>query len=135
MSALGIKDAFAAYGARLRNVQWSVSAWTSDGALVVSLWDHHRRKGAPGTLEFAASASRWAGPGNSEFRENVARAFESSADVRLVIVRTDEIAHIEAGGGGSKVKKEFFVREDLIGKVIEWDGEHYAFRFTRATPK
>lgn len=67
MAVLGIKEAFARYGASLRNVQWSVSSWTADGALVVSLWEHHRRKSETGTLEFAAKADRWHGPGNSEF--------------------------------------------------------------------
>lgn len=132
MSALGIKEAFARYGATLRNVQWSVSAWAPDGSLVVSLWDHHRRKGIVGTLEFGDSASRWKGPGNSEFRENIAKAFELEATVHLVIVRTEEVARVEAGEDASKVKKLFSVREDLTGKIIEWDGEHYAFRFTKA---
>ncbi|HQS98802.1 MAG TPA: hypothetical protein PL023_00735 [Thiobacillus sp.] len=131
MTTLGIKDAFLRYDATLRNVQWSVSAWATDGSLVVSLWDHHTRKGSAGTLEFADSANRWHGPGNKEFRENVAKAYESSAPVRLVIARTEEIAHVEAGEDASKIKKIFSVRQDLVGKVIEWDGSNYAFRFTR----
>lgn len=132
MANLGIKEAFSRYGSTLRNVQWSVSAWTSEGQLVVSLWDHHRRKGMPNTLEFAASANRWRGPGNNEFRENVARAFESAATVRLVIVRTEEVARVEAGLDASRIKKTFSVRPELVGNVIEWDGENYAFRFTKA---
>ncbi len=132
MRTLGLRDAFMRYGAKLRNVQWSVSAWTPDGSLVVSLWEHHRRPSARGTLEFSDSLSRWRGPGNSEFRENVARAFETQAPVRLVIARTDESARVEAGEDASKVKKEFFPREDLVGRVVEWDGERYAVRFTKA---
>lgn len=103
MARLGIQAAFARYGATLRNVQWSVSAWTSDGSLVVSLWDHHRRKGAPGTLEFAGSADRWTGPGNQEFRRNVEEAFNKNSSVRLVIVRTDDIARVEAGEDASRL--------------------------------
>ncbi len=132
MATLGIKAAFAQYGASLVNVQWSVSAWAPDGALVVSLWDHHTRKGLAGTLEFAASASRWKGPGNAEFRENVNKAFESGAKVYLVIARTEDVARVEAGEDASKIKKFISVRQDLVGKVIEWDGENYAFRFTKA---
>ena len=133
MASLGIKEAFSRYGASLVNVLWSVSAWAPDGALVVSLWDHHRRKGLAGTLEFAASASRWKVPGNSEFRENVKKAFESGSKVYLVIVRTEDVARVEAGEDASKVKKSFSVRQDLVGKAIEWDGENYAFRFTKAS--
>ena len=86
----------------------------------------------PNTLEFAASANRWRGPGNNEFRENVARAFESAATVRLVIVSTEEVARVEAGLDASRIKKTFSVRPELVGNVIEWDGENYAFRFTKA---
>ena len=132
MATLGIKDAFAQYGATLHNVQWSVSAWVPDGTLIVSLWEHHRRKGAPrGVLEFEGSANRWKGPGNTEFRENVDRAFKSQADVRLVIVRTEETACVEAGDDGSKIKKDFHLKNEVTGKVIEWDGDNYAFHFTR----
>lgn len=131
MANLGIKEAFSRYGATLRNVQWSVSAWAPDGSLVLSLWQHHTRKGIAGTLEFAGCANRWQGPGNKEFRENVAKAFGSGESVRLVIVRTDEIARVEAGEDASKIRKDFFLRDDLIGKVIEWDGENYAVRFTK----
>ena len=52
MSTLQISEAFKRYGARLKNVQWSVSAWTPDGELVVSLWAHHYQKGTPGAMEF-----------------------------------------------------------------------------------
>lgn len=133
MATLGIKEAFAQYGASLTNVQWSVSAWAPDGSLVVSLWEHHRRKSVvPGTLEFAGSANRWKGPGNTEFRANVAKAHASQANVRLVIVRTDQTARVEAGEDASKLKKDFFRKEEVVGKVVEWDGENYAFRFTKA---
>lgn len=132
MARIGIKEAFKKYGAPLRNVQWSVSAWAPDGALVVSLWEHHYRKSPPGTLEFEGSVNRWNGPGNTEFRENVARAFETKATVRLVVVRTEEIARVEAGEDASRIKKAFSSRAELVGRVIEWDGERYAFQFTKA---
>lgn len=132
MSGLGLKAAFARYGAALRNVQWSVSAWNDNGELVASLWDHHTRRSPPATLEFADSADRWSGPGNKEFRENLDRAFREKSPVRLVIARTTEVARVEAGEDASKIKKEFHPREELVGKVIEWDGTHYAIRFIRS---
>jgi hypothetical protein len=131
MPFLGLKDAFGQYGATLRNVQWSVSAWTPNGDLVLSLWEHHRRKPIPGTLEFADSVERWKGPGNNEFRANLASAFASGSNVRLVIVHTEHTEHVESGADASKVKKDFSVRTDLIGKVVEWDGNNYAVRFIK----
>lgn len=132
MAHLGIKDAFSQYGASLRNVQWSVSAWTPDGTLVVSMWEHHRRKGTPaGTLVFEGSANRWKGPGNNEFRQNIDKAFALGATIRLVIVRTEEITRVEAGEDASKVKKDFFLKGEVVGKVTEWDHGRYAITFTK----
>lgn len=131
MSKLGITEAFARYGATLTNPQWSVSAWASDGSLVVSVWEHHYRKGPPGTMEFADSLDRWSGAGNREFRHNIAKAFAERKAVRLVLVKTDEAERVEAGGNAATVSKEYFVREDLVGQVIELSENHYAFRFKR----
>lgn len=132
MAKLGIKDAFMKYRAVQRNVQWSVSAWNPDRELVVSVWAHHQLSNTPGAMEFEAFASRWAGPGNKEFRENVQLAFETNASLRLVIAKTDEIKRVEASEDASKIKKEFSVRTDLVGKVVEWDGDRYLFRFEKA---
>jgi hypothetical protein len=131
MAGLGLKDAFARYGATLRNVQWSVSAWAPDGSLVLSLWAHHYRKGPGGTAEYFGRASRWSGLGNREFRENLARAKRENALIRLVISSTEHKDHIESGGDASKVKKGFHVREDLVGQVVEYDGDNYVVRFKR----
>lgn len=131
MTTLGIKDAFGRYGATLRNVQWSVSAWAPDGSLVVSLWAHHYRRGAGGTAEYAATIDRWDGPGKNEFKENVERAFKEQALVRLVIVSTVEIEHVESGNDASQVKKEFQVRPELVGRVVELDVANYVFRFEK----
>lgn len=132
MAKLGIKEAFAKYRAVQRNVQWSVSAWNANGELVVSLWAHHQRPNTPGAMEFEAYARRWEGPGNREFRENVQKSFEAQSNVRLVIARTNEVKRVEASEDASKIKKEFAVRPDLVGKVVEWDGDRYVFRFERA---
>ena len=129
MARLGLKEAFARYGATLRNVQWSVSAWAPDGSLVLSLWAHHYRKGPGGSAEYFGSASRWSGPGNKEFRENLARALKDNSRIRLVISSTEHTDHVDSGGDASKVKKDFHVREDLVGQVVDYDGDSYVIRF------
>lgn len=135
MAVLGIKEAFGKYGAKLKNMQWSVSAWRPDGGLVVIVWAHHHRMGpTPGTMEFADSAARWQGPGNAEFRTNVAKAFADKSPVYLVLATTPETKRIQAGEDASKVKKEFRLRDELVGKVVEWDGENYVLRFSKADP-
>jgi hypothetical protein len=131
MATLGMRDSFARYGATLKNVQWSVSAWTPKDELVLSLWAHHSRKGPPETMEFAASASRWNGPGKNEFVENVGRAFREKRPVRLVIVSTPAPERVEAGEDGGTIPKTFDVRDDVIGEILEWDGQAYVIRFSR----
>ena len=50
--------------------------------------------------------------------------------MRLVVSSTEETGHVESGGDASKVKKDFHVREDLVGEVVEHDGDKYVIRFT-----
>ena len=130
---IGIAEAFRKYGARLKNVNWSVSAWTDKGELVVSLWDHHSVKDSPpGTLAFADTFQRWSGPGNNEFRTNVQRAHEIGAPVRLVVVRTLETNRVQSGEDASKISKTFGVRADLIGRVTAADNTNYVIEFRKA---
>jgi hypothetical protein len=84
MGAQSISDAFAVYDAKLKNPNWSVSAWAPDGSLVVSMWEHHYRKGPSGSVEYVDRVSRWAGNGNKEFRRNISEAFTDQRSVRLV---------------------------------------------------
>ena len=133
MTKLKMTEAFGRYGATLKNRMWSVSAWTPDDELVLSMWAHHHRKGAePGTVEYAAATSRWEGPGKKEFVENVDRAYAEKRKIRLVIATTKDVGTIERGEDASKVDKDFDVRADLIGEVAFWDGEQYVVRFRRA---
>ena len=55
-------------------------------------------------MEFSGSLDRWSGHGNKEFRENLSKAFVAKSKIRLVIVRTDEIARVEAGKDASNIK-------------------------------
>jgi hypothetical protein len=131
MALLGISEAFGKYGATLRNVQWSVCAWAPDGALVVSLWAHHYRKGPANTVEYADRTERWSGPGKNEFQENVAKAFVERSPVRLIVVRTLYPERVQAGESANKIPKDFDAKTEQIGEVVEFDGNNYVFRFRR----
>jgi len=80
-------------------------------------------------MEFSDSFNRWSGHGNKEFRENVAKAFDEARDVRLVVVKTDQIGRVQAGEDAKMIPKEFFLREDLVGRVIELVDDRYVFQF------
>lgn len=132
MADSGIQRAFARFGATLKNVQWSVSAWNDADELVVSLWAHHHDRNSPaGTAEFADRLDRWRGPGNAEFRRNLALATERQSAVRVVIASTNDVAHVESGDDASKVKKSFDPKIDWIGRLVSLDGESYRFSFRR----
>lgn len=131
MAKMGIKDCFAQYNTVLKNVQWSVSGWSPEGYLVLSLWDHHRvRHQPPGTLVFRDKVTRWGGPGNTEFRENISKAFKLGSQIRLVLVKADDPNRVEAGEDASKLKKTFSVKKEFAGKVTHWDGEEYIVTFS-----
>ena len=131
MADLAFAEAFAKYGAKLRNVQWSVCAAAPDGSLVVSLWSHHFEKAKDGAMICRDSFQRWSGPGNAEFREKVTSALQTKQAVRLVIANTLQMKKIEGGAAASAVKKTFNVRDDLIGEVIEAGDDTYAIRFKK----
>ena len=132
MAHLSLTESFARYGATLKNPMWSVSAWTLGGELVVSQWAHHFRKGPENSAEYWGRTSRWEGPGKNEFKANLERAKTERSRVRLVIVSTKEVARVEAGEDASKLKKEFDVRPELVGEVVELVGDDYVIRFRRA---
>ncbi|WDM67031.1 MULTISPECIES: hypothetical protein [Xanthomonas] len=126
---IGISEAFRRYGAVLKNVNWSVSSWAAENILVVSLWDHHATRPGSGVLAFEDRFDRWSGPGNREFRANVTRAYDTDAAVHLILARALQPERIQHGEDGSKVPKTFAVRDDLIGRVANIDGENYVIEF------
>ena len=131
MAKLGFAEAFAKYDAKLKNVNWSVCAEAPDGSLVVSLWQHHFGKATNGALVCKDTCGRWSGPGNNEFRAALAKAFASKQAVRAIIATSSNPQLIQSGVDTSTVPKKFDVRKDLVGEVIEFNGEAYAIRFTK----
>lgn len=131
MADLAFAEAFAKYGAKLRNVQWSVCADAPDGSLVVSVWQHHFEKAKDRAMVCRDSFTRWKGPGNTELREKIANAFETKQIIRLIIAHTSQTKDVQSGVDAKTLKKTFHIREDLIGEVIEATDDSYAIRFKR----
>jgi len=121
MSSLGYAEAFAKYGAKLKNVQWSVCADAPDGSLVVSIWEHHFHPPKGGRLTCSGRFDRWKGPGNAEFRHKVAAAFEMQTPIKVIISYTDRPDEVERGADASHLNNTFSVREDWIGRVSRLD--------------
>lgn len=130
MGSLGYAEAFAKYGARLKNVNWSVCAEGRDDSLVVSLWQHHFRKEGD-ALVCRDTMARWSGAGKNELRERLANAFRTKQKIRVVMAVTPHPELVDQGGDASDIPKTFHLREDLVGWVTELDGECFAIRFSR----
>jgi hypothetical protein len=134
MSKLNRSEAFASYGAKLET-PIRHAGMRPDGSLVVSMWSHHYRKGPGSSAEYLDSLDRWKGPGNIEFRKNIALALDQKSSIRLIVSRTDKPALVQAGGDASKANNEFFVRDEMVGEVAEFDGTNYILRFHMLIPR
>jgi hypothetical protein len=123
---LSLRDAFARFGAKPSNRLRGLSAMAADGALVlncsVACFGHPSR----GVLRYEDRLSRRS-PGSSDAEllgRHLTLAREGALPVRMVVSsRADESS---AGGSSS-----CHVRPDLIGKVAEFDGDHFIVDFTR----
>ena len=133
---MNFTTAFARYGAKPKNSSWAVSAIASDGSVVISCWSHYfKAKRTDGSLPYVDSLSRWNGSnalGNDLLRTHVAQAFSEKLDVRLVIATANDTAAVDRGEDASKLSNTFGVREDLIGKITQFDGDHFVIEFRRA---
>ncbi len=126
---MGIKDCFAKYGAEVKNINWSVSAESAKGELVVSLWSQFFMAPSKDRIRYIDRVGRWSGHGNSEFRRHIQNAYEIDQVIRAVIARTNNEEAVLRGKDASKLKNRFHVREDWIGKVIRWDGDNFEIEF------
>ena len=122
-------EAFAKYGATLKNFVWSVAAENEKGELVLSLWKHYFQKPSDGKIVYVDRATRWSGNGNTEFRSYLDAAFPSGQTIRAVIGRTSDEQAVSSGEDASKLKNTFHSRTDWIGKVILWDGDNFEIEF------
>jgi hypothetical protein len=127
---MGIKDCFSKYDAKLKNVNWSVSAENPQGELVVSLWNQFFTPPNGGKTIYIDKVTRWSGHGNTEFRERIQTAYETEQPVRVVIGRTNDEEAIRRGNDASKLKNQFHVREDWVGKVTLWNGDDFEIEFS-----
>ena len=133
MGALNLTTAFNRYGAKLANPQWAVSAMNDRGELVVSCWSHYLSS-LSGKLVYRDRLSRWTGNslGNKLLRGHLEDAMNNNLPVRLVQATTSNVELVESGGDASQAKNTFGVREDLVGRVVLFNGDEFIIEFTKA---
>lgn len=117
-------DAFAKFGAKPKNRLRGRSAIAHDGALVLSCATPHFRRPRPGVLRYEDVLSRDSGdrPGTALLAEHLALARDGQLPVRMVVIA-------EAGDG--KTRNSIYARPDVVGRLTEFDGDHFIVDFTR----
>lgn len=117
-------DSFAQFGAKLKNRLRGRSAIADDGALVLSCSTAHFRHPRPGVLRYEDALSRDPSDraGTALLGEHLALARDGQLPVRLVVV---------AKAGEGKTRGNSYARPDVIGRLTEFDGDHFIVDFTR----
>jgi hypothetical protein len=117
-------DAFAQFGAKPKNRLRGRSAIADDGALVLSCSTVYFRHPRPGVLRYEDVLSRDSSDraGTALLGEHLALARDGQLPVRLVVV---------AKAGDGKTRSNTYARPDVIGRLTEFDGDHFIVDFTR----
>ena len=125
-------EAFANYGAKLRNIQWAVST-IHDDQLIISCWQHKFSSLGNRTLAYEDHLSRFSGSGNKLLREHLETAFKDKLPVRVVIAKSSNPAAVDAGEDASKYKNTFSVKKNWLGEVEVFDGDLFRIVFREST--
>ena len=127
---MNLTTAFSRYGATLTNPQWAVSAISDRGELVVSCWRHYLEL-ERSVLRYTDKLSRWAGnaQGNKLMRKHIEQALSEDLAIRLVVADTNETDLVNSGANVSTAKKSFHAKENVIGKLVDFDGDKFVIEF------
>ena len=129
--------AFSKYGATLNNQKWSVSAFGSDGCLVVSLWQDSIKPGTEkGTLVYRDTLSLWKGndAGRNELRSHLNTLKNTGSRIKLVIAHplsANDASLVGKVSDESKIKKTFSIRKDVLGTLKKFDDDFLCIEFGR----
>lgn len=128
---VGFVEAFKNYGAELKNPNWAVSSISVDGSLVISCWSSYFKSITGRGLVYFDNLRRWGGnpSGNNLLREHLTKAFQEKLPVRLVVAKPDNVDDLETTTDASKIKKKFFLRPEVVGRVTHFNGDDYEIDF------
>ena len=118
--------AFAQFGAKPANSLRGRSAIAHDGALVLSCLIPQFRRQGPGVLRYEDSLSRESGElaVTTLLGEHLILARERQLPVRMVVI---------AERSTGRTRHNIYARPDVVGRLIEFDGNHFVVDFRRST--
>ncbi len=130
MKPLTLTQAFATYGAKLRNTRWAFSSIASDGSLVIRCWKHFLESYADGHQRYQDRLSRWktTTPGRQLLIEHLELAGAKNLPVRMVVATLEDPSDETIEGAGLR-PKVFTVHPNMVGRVTEYDGDRFAIEF------
>jgi hypothetical protein len=116
-------DAFAKFGAKPKNRLRGRSAIAEDGALVLSCSTPQFRRSGPGVLRYEDALSRdhQDRPGAALLGEHLVLARDGQLPVRMIVVAETH----------SKPRYNIYARPDVVGRLIEFDGDRFIVDFRR----
>jgi hypothetical protein len=122
---LSLVDAFRAFGAKPNSRLRCASAMAEDGSVVLNCTYAHFGHPARGVLRYEDRLSRETANAEDSKRlgEHLTLARDGELPIRMVVTSRPE----ENGTG----PRSFYVRPDLTGKVVKFDGDHFIVDFTR----
>lgn len=129
---LNLTEAFGRFGAKPGTRPGSTSAMAADGAMVLACSYRFFGHPAAGLLRYEDRLSR--DDSASRDTELLARhltlARDGALPIRMVVVTSTNQKN-------SRVSRSFQVRPDLVGRVVEFDGDHFIIDFARmdVTPR
>lgn len=117
-------EAFGRFGAKPKNRQTAVSAIATDGAMVLNCEQasFHQAQGGVLRYENRLSNEAMAAKDAQLLAQHLTLARDGALPVRMVVTFSTD------GKSGSR---GCHVRPDLIGKVVIFDGDHFAVEFER----
>lgn len=120
---MSLELAYARYGAKLTNRFRGLSALAEDGSLVLSCPAGRFSRPGMGVLRYSSQLSQETASSLEvrSLRDHLGTALSGGGTVRSVFITA-------ARGTVSRV---VHVRPDLVGKVVEFDGDRFSVDFTR----
>ena len=128
MGKLSLQEAFAVFGGKPASRLHSLSALAGDGtALILSCYAKRFTHPKRGVLRYHDALSSESGhPAEMQsLGQNLTRARDANLPVRMIVIT-------EKPDSADKVTREIHVRTDLVGKVVEFDGERFVIDFIRS---
>jgi hypothetical protein len=122
---LNLVDAFSRFGATPRNGVRGLSAIAADGAVVLNCSQQHFAHPSRGVLRYEDRLSREEQDSKDValLGQHLTLARDGALPVRMVVAFSSELRRGAARG--------YHVRPDLIGRVVQFDGDLFQVDFTR----